>query len=292
MTRPHVHSALVALLIFATATLVWLTRDQAMEAKRQPLAAARARLEELTSRSEASRAVIEEVRSELAAAREKQLGTLVKVKHAEQDLERPQRDDKWSEAPPSGPEWKRESPYVWLSKATLSGLSSNPFQTSGALRKEFADALAISEGQRQRVSQALTAIVNEFQSLQVAHAERTVTPPSRDGESAKITVRIPALPEDSARLKAQVATALEMELGTQRKDLLMALGRHVIDSKLNAFGKREEKIGAKRLAHGGYEIWVGDGMMSGPPRLDDHIPAHLLPFFAEIQPHETADTAR
>lgn len=263
----------------------WHLRGDRIQVKRHALAALQHRLNSATARSDSARRMAEDLRNELFALREKRLRTLVEVKRVTEQFAAPAVSDPWAELPSGENKWLPQSPYVWLSKATLQTLSSQPFTRRGELRPEYAEALAISEPQRRRVGEALQRVMKELEELQVAYAERSVSPPSAEGESEKITVRIPPMPEHADRLQAQVEAALESELGVQRKELLLNLSRHVIDSKLKSFGTTEENISVKRTKYGTFQIkWANGSMVSGPTRLDDNVPAHLLPFFAELQP--------
>lgn len=235
----------------------------------------------LDERAAAATTELERARQELSDQREKQMSALVGIKQAEQHQTEAVSNERWALPPTSAPMWDQQSPYVWMNKEVLEHLSTRPFTFSGELRVEIANVLAMTEGQRHALNRIIPRLFAEFRALEVAAAARSQSPPKTDGDSPKITVRIKPLPVEGAHFRQQLEASLQTELGEQRKNLLLSFANVWLRGEFNDFGSKERVISA-RHSNGVFDISAGSSSMSGMRTLDGHVPAHLLPFFENL----------
>jgi hypothetical protein len=280
-------STLIALILLAALT-VWIPRQRKLAQARLAVAEADAQLIKLSERIEAATAALESVRRKWRAQRANRAETQAAVAKAEQELERFGSESRWVAPPSALPDWKAESPYVWLRKETLPGLEVSAFTDDAELRGEIATVLTATESQRRALNVVLPRLLAEYRALEVANAERIDEPlPAMGDDGAKVTVRINPMADEGARLKQEFKAALRSELGEQRAELLMQLSAAWLDSQFNRFGAEPRTISVTRHPNGTYDISSrsanGSSFVGSTPKIyDEYIPAHLLPLFSDV----------
>ena len=136
----------------------------------------------------------------------------------------------------------------------------------------------------------LNQIVGEYHALEAASAKPTAEHLSgapRDGKT--VTIQVPPLPEEGARFKAQFEAALNVQLGSQRADILLQTAEGWMDEQFSRFGNEPKIISLSRLSNGGYNVsiksgggWFSCGVPKDYPNLiQTYIPPHLLPLFRD-----------
>ena len=289
------HAVLLVMLITGGTFCLWIPQQRKLTQARLALERAQVHRGEADDRVSSASALLEILQRELNDQREKTLGTKVAAKRVEEELAEPVPDDPWVKAPPAWPDWDARSPYVWLSKKLLPNVGMKTFTASGELQPEIAKILSLTESQRRRLNGTVACLLTQFHELESAHAERSETPSRREGESARITVQTKSMPEEAARFQQEFDASLRTELGNQRTELLLTMAKGWIHSELSDFGTVARTISVNRRADGMFETSIetksplGSGSSSstssssGMATLDGQIPAHLLPFFADLQ---------
>jgi hypothetical protein len=198
----------------------------------------------------------------------------------------------WVDPPSELPAWISESPYVWLSKETLSRLPITPFSDGGELEPLTAAVLNISDAERKQLNARLRVSLEEYRAAEAAQAQFTTNHLSGVSQfpGEKITITVEPLHEDGKRLQDQFVAALKSHLGDQRSDLISRLADRWLGDHFSHDGTEPKIISATRHENGTYNISVKTGgnsmSVGGPMSLDEHIPAHLLPLFATLQSKE------
>ena len=277
----------LVLLVLLAALALWIPQQSRLVQARLAVEEAEAQRVKLDERTAAATAALESSRQELRAQESNRAEVLAAVAKGEEELARVDPESRWLAPPATLPDWRAESPYVWLRKEILPTLPVQVFTQSVELRGDVASVLNANEEQQRALNTALPRLLAEYRSLEVANAERTDEHlPGIEGEGPKVTVRIKPMPEEGARLKQQFETALRNELGEQRSDLVMKLSEGWLNEQLNHFGAEPNTISAMRHPNGTYSISVKSGgnwwTHRGVSSIADHIPPHLLPLFTNL----------
>ena len=291
----RVRKTTLVLLVLLAAFAVWIPQRHRLAQARLALVEAEMHRVKLDDRIAAATAALEFTRRQLHEEHARRAETLAAVAKVERELARVDPESQWVAPPASSPDWNAESPYVWLRKDMLPKLGVKVFTDNGGLRPEIASVLTASHEQQRALNTALPRLLAEYRALEVANAERTDEHLTGiEGEGPKVTIRIKPMPEEGAQLKQQFEAALRDELGAQRSELLMQLSESWLNQQLNHFGAEPTTISAMRDPNGRYSISIKSGgswwTHRGVPRIDDHIPPHLLPLFSDIlSPTDSAD---
>jgi hypothetical protein len=200
----------------------------------------------------------------------------------------------WVDPPAELPNWTPDSPYVWLSKETLARLPFRPFSKMGELDPEMGVILDISDPERRNLNERLRSSLEEYRRIEALTAEYTTNHPPGISQfpGEKVTITVRPNKEESQRLQNEFAASLKSSLGDQRSDLILRRARHWLGQNFTRDGAEPKTYSATRHANGSYNISMqtGNSSMSvgGPMTMEEHIPAHLLPFFAALQAEGTS----
>ncbi|MDB6017250.1 MAG: hypothetical protein JWR19_1739 [Pedosphaera sp.] len=278
---------LIALVLLA-ALGVGIPQQMKLNQELRALAEARGERIDLDARVAAATAALAGVREELRAEKGSRKQVMGAVAEAEQAMVKVSPESRWAVAPANLPDWNAESPYVWLRKEMLPKLPVEVFTKNGELQPEVAMVLAASGSQQGALNAKLTRLLGDFHELQVAKAQRIDEhPPGIAGEEGiKVTVRVEPLREEGGRLKQEFEAALSDELGAQRADMLTQTAESWLDSQFSQFGMEPMIISMIRHPDGSLNVSIKSGgssmFTSGRRSIEQNIPAHLLPMFAEV----------
>jgi hypothetical protein len=195
----------------------------------------------------------------------------------------------WSQPPDSLPDWNPDSPYIWLARDSIARLPIGAFLSDGKLDPDLNEMLGIPPSVSQSLNSNLLATLHRYEQLETERAIRTNAIPIGPAYTVNksITIIIPAMPEEVARMKAEFIQGLVQSLGSQRADLVMTLGRDWISERFSFEGSAEKTYVVGITQDGAYDIRSSSGgayrMLSGPHTLDGCIPNHLLPLFDELK---------
>jgi hypothetical protein len=143
------------------------------------------------------------------------------------------------------PTWNPESPYIWLEKPLLKGLSFVVFGLNGSLSPPGLEFLALQPGEANPLSESLKRLVIEHKR-QEASRSRVVQehlPDIANDPGPKFTVRIDPVTEVSLGLRTEAEAVLTEHLGLQRMELF---NRPITDGLSKLFGK--QSLGARTLS--------------------------------------------
>jgi hypothetical protein len=115
------------------------------------------------------------------------------------------------------PTWNPESPYIWLEKPLLKGLSFVVFGLNGSLSPPGLEFLALQPGEANPLSESLKRLVIEHKR-QEASRSRVVQehlPDIANDPGPKFTVRIDPVTEVSLGLRTEAEAVLTEHLGLQ-----------------------------------------------------------------------------
>jgi hypothetical protein len=193
----------------------------------------------------------------------------------------------WEIPPERWSLWQPESPYLWLSKDTLRYLQVTAFSQDGSLTAELATILTLSPEQHQTLNAGLRAFSAAYRKSEVGRVRYSKNHLSREVGDAT-TIEIPALSlEDRHTLSTRFDDLLASALGAQRTELVKNLGAEWISRELGNFGSDPMVITVTRQENKMYTLVIQRGQswtsMGGPISLTDHLPAHLAPFFRELE---------
>ncbi|MEY2788311.1 MAG: hypothetical protein RLZZ34_1454 [Verrucomicrobiota bacterium] len=143
------------------------------------------------------------------------------------------------------PTWNPESPYIWLEKPLLKGLSFVVFGLNGSLSPPGLEFLALQPGEANPLSESLKRLVIEHKR-QEASRSRVVQehlPDIANDLGPKFTVRIDPVTEVSLGLRTEAEAVLTEHLGLQRMELFNG---PITDGLSKLFGK--QSLGARTLS--------------------------------------------
>jgi hypothetical protein len=119
-------SVIVAVILFGMLTWLAVQRHNLVLSKIGVRLAQTQELE-LEQRIATATATKEAERRAVRDAKEAAWAQLARLKEAEEDLARIDPEARWAVPVADGPRWDDRSPYVWLSKTTLTTLPGSPF---------------------------------------------------------------------------------------------------------------------------------------------------------------------
>jgi hypothetical protein len=182
-----------------------------------------------------------------------------------------------------------ESPYVWLRKDILPSFPFRPFGGNGALDPSFGSLLVAEPEQVTALNRKLTGLIHDYQALEVARAAPTDDhPPGTGGAGGNtLTIRVPPLAEEAARLKHDFETTLRIGLGEQRAVLVLQAASDWFDSQFSKDGSLPKTYSVVRHPDGSFNVVVGAGgswlSVGELDSFEEFIPAHLQSIFAALK---------
>lgn len=198
-------------------------------------------------------------------------------------------DSLWTEPPAELPDWNPDSPFVWLRKDILKTLPLSTFNDRGDFDSELAEILALAPAESSALGAKVSAMVADYRAGEQARAKLTTNhlPGIENGE--KVTIEVPALEEaERKQLEARFKSALDTHLGPQRAEIVGDRAASWVADRFADFGKETKTISVVRHPDGSYNVstrWGSSWMsVGGRLKLEDQVPAHLLPSFASLQP--------
>ena len=211
---------------------------------------------------------------------------LAKLKNAEEELARIDPEAYWADPPAGEPQWDDRSPYVWLTKTTLTTLPGSPFTDRAELRDEVADTLALSPDTKQELNEKLARLLSNYHALEAAHVELINDPlPGIGQDGPNLTLRVTPFPQEGETLKRGFEETVRSMLGEQRAELLLKSGAGWLESEFAVTGTEPKTISVARHANGTYNLSIQTGnswfSTGGFNELNQYLPEHLLPFFTE-----------
>jgi hypothetical protein len=282
--------SVLAGLIFMTTLAVWIPNQVSLDRDRKAIVEAREQLRALREQTTAVENALDSAQQEFATQEADCIRAVIELAKAEKEFAKVDPDSRWSEPPATLPDWKPDSPYVWLSKEMISQLSLSSFNDSGGLDPEYAAILAIDPKTQTSLNAELRKLVADFRQLQAAKAERTEDHLAgiADQEGEKLTIRVQPLPEEGARFKAQFEAALMNAMGEQRAKLVMKTGEHWIDEEFSQYGTEPKIISVLRRPNDTYNLSIksgGNWFNTGGIQfylLREQIPANVRHLFQEF----------
>lgn len=119
------------------------------------------------------------------------------------------------------PNWNPESPYIWLEKPLLKGLSFVVFGLDGSLSPPGLEFLALQPGEANPLSESLKRLVIEHKRLEASRSRvmQEHLPEIANDPGPKFTLRIDPVTEVSMGLRTEAEAVLTEHLGVQRMEL-------------------------------------------------------------------------
>jgi len=288
--------SILAGLIFMTTLAVWVPNQVNLNRDRKAIVETREQLRALREQTTAVENALESAQQEFATQEADRIRAVIELAKAEKEFAKVDPDSRWSEPPATLPDWNPDSPYVWLSKEMIAGLSLSSFNDSGGLDPEYGAILGIDPKTQTTLNGELRKLVADFRTLQATKAERTEDHlagiAGQDGE--KITIRVQPLPEEGARFKSQFEAALMNAMGEQRAKLVMETGEHWIDEEFLQYGTDPKTISVLRRPNDTYNLSIKSGgswFNTGGLRVDmlrSQIPANVRSLFEKFFEEKSA----
>ena len=143
------------------------------------------------------------------------------------------------------PTWNPESPYIWLEKPLLKGLSFVVFGLDGSLSPPGLEFLALQPGEANPLSESLKRLVIEHKRLEASRSRvvQEHLPEIANDPGPKFTLRIDPVTEVSMGLRTEAEAVLTEHLGVQRMKLFNGA---IADGLSKLFGK--QPLGARTLS--------------------------------------------
>lgn len=287
-------SPLTQRLIFLALLLVvlggcWWQRGRLLERSRRANAGLQAEAMTLQEQLTAARQQLEGLKASLATQQNSRQDAAAQAAHLLRQATPTDPGDRWTAPPEHLPAWLPDSPYVWLRKDILPSFPIQPFERNGALNPGAGSILVATPEQVSSLNRKLTGLIRAYQDFEVARAEPTDEHPPgiRGAKGEKLTIRVPPLPEEAARLKQEFEATLRTGLGEQRADLLLRAAGNWLDSQFSTDGTLPKTYSVVRHPDGSFNISTSTGGSSmsvgGPRSFEDYIPAHLQPLFAALK---------
>lgn len=280
------------LLVLLGTLAVWAPTQSRLQEERLSLTHARAQLEGEQQRSAAAAAALQQLREELDAERQRRDAALAEATKAEAAVDQIHPFARWSLPPATLPDWNPASPFVWLRKESLPGFPVPAFQDDGTLLPQVASVLMVGGEQLRKLNDALHGCLTRYRDVELSKVELTEDhlPGIGGQEGEKITIRVPALPEEGAKAKEEFVAVLTQALGEQRSTLLLKLADSWLDQQLSQSGSETKTISVLLGPQGGGNVSVkaGNGWLSAgfdgrrPEQLFNYVPRHLAPFFQPL----------
>ncbi|HYE33012.1 MAG TPA: hypothetical protein VEH27_16415 [Methylomirabilota bacterium] len=193
----------------------------------------------------------------------------------------------WNEPPAQWPAWEPDSPFIWVPKTQIDHLAFDIFDGSGRILPQFTNLFALTRRQTEALNRELRDIVEQYSALELRHAHPTNShlPGIDPSQGPALTIEVPEFAQEAEPLKVQFDQALRKNLGQQRAEMMMNVGRSWIGERLNNFGAQPRKISIQRRTTDSYYIAMQSsaGWLSmGRPNLEGLVPPHLITFFEPL----------
>ena len=111
-----------------------------------------------------------------------------------------------------------------------------------------------------------------------------------------LTIKVPSLPEEGARLRRDFEELLRSHLGDGRAELVTSTAMEWISSHFSEFGTAPRIVSLCRVPNGTYNIAINAGRTrlstGGFTDISDYVPSHLRSLFSSItdrQPEHSGD---
>jgi hypothetical protein len=281
-----------------TTLAVWVPNQVNLNRDREAIVEAKAQLRALREQAAAAKNALVTAQQEFATQEADRIRAVIELAKTEKEFANIDPDSRWSEPPANLPDWNSDSPYVWLSKEMIAGLSLSSFNDSGGLDPQYGAILAVDPKTQTTLNAELRKLVADFRKLQATKAERTddhlAGIAGQEGE--KFTIRVQPLPEDGVRFKTQFEAALKNAMGEQRAKLVMETGEHWIDEEFSQYGTEPKIISVLRRPNDTYNLSIKSGgswFNTGGIRVDalqQQIPANVRSLFQEFFEEKSAGT--
>ena len=280
--------ALIALILLSALAL-WIVQRANIGHLQAALVQAHAQQVQLDQRTGALNADLESARADLRLAHANRTRVETDVTAAEEQLARTDPDTRWAVPPASLPEWKAESPYVWLRKDMLPRLPVNVFTEQGTINPDMGAILTADANQQRKLNDTLSHLLADYRALEAAQAKRTDDhlPGIAGQEGLKETIQVDPMPEEGKRAQQQFESALTETLGHQRGKLLTQTASGWLYSQFSENGTQPKTISLIRHPNGTYNLSIqsaGSWMSTGGPAsaVTNQIPGYLLPLFSDV----------
>lgn len=279
--------SIVVCLILSAALIAGIPEQQKLNALTRALTQSRAQKVELDGRVVVATETVARAKEKLREQQASRDKMLLAMGKAERELAKVDPETLWVFPPPTLPNWNPDCPYIWLRKELLAELPVEAFTSSGEVRSDVATVLVIDAASQQQLKTNLSRLVADYRALELASIERVEKPLSDVGtDGTVVTIRINPLPEQSANLKAQFASALSDAVGQQRADMLMPKADSWLYSQFRSARKEPETISVLRRANGMFNLVSKSGYGScnygGDFNAITHnIPPHLLDYIVK-----------
>ncbi len=201
-------------------------------------------------------------------------------------------ESQWTTPPDGEPRWVPASPYIWLSKETLSGLPLAPilFNDSGELSAQIGGILALDDQQRAQLNAKLARLLADYRAAEAANV-KPLTLASLPLEIAnsngpKAGIEISRTPGEGLRYQQSFLAALTESLGEQRSALIAEAAKEWLGKTFNIAEVGPTLWAVARNPNGSFDCVRRSGgvttQYTGIPKIEAYVPAHFLPFFAEV----------
>lgn len=258
------------------------------ESQRAGIRALRAELYVTAAEREAVQARIDDLSSELngepqpepdiasdAGRSSRAKPAVVEVPSGRTPSPTPAAVDTWAKPPDSLPEWNLNSPYIWLSKDSLTKLPIPALGSRGSIDGSMAELFGIPPELAKDLNAATAEVFRRLESLESELA--TATTPSEKPNSLQLQIQIPTAA--MSELKSSFEEAFHRFLGPQRAEIILGLGRSWSDEVFSL----EKSFTVTLLPGDTYEIASSGGgiyrSFGGTSSLDGLLPSHLTARF-------------
>jgi hypothetical protein len=294
MKRP---ALIIALIVFGSGTAVWSVRQTSL---RDTHSSSQTLEQQILQRQQEIAAAQEEqavLQRRIVAARQDEEHVSSEVAQTDQQLTEVSPDALYSKPPTQLPEWKPDSPYVWMPKEALPKFPVEVFDNAGRMDPRVASVLTLDEATLKSLNTTLNRLVVSYQEKEAALAEFTENHLSgiAGQKGDKLSLVVKPLPEEGRQLKQQFESTVNQLLGGQRGQLVQQGASSWLDSTFSHFGAEPKTISLIRHPNGGYNVSVKSGgswISTGGPdarSIEYQIPAHLRSRFSSLLQPKAAD---
>jgi hypothetical protein len=283
----------VVLLIFGVALLFWVSRQPGIAEVRREIDAAQSELGLLHERHAAAAEALATAKQDLSEEQTARAAAVATLNLELKELAKVDPETRWSASPILLPEWNPESPYVWIRKEMVPRIAASPFGEDGSLGPEAAHVLVIDAPVMRELNRRLKQAISDYRDVEATEARLSEEhlPGIANSPGDKITATIKPPPEQGARYRLEVETALRELIGEQRASMVMALGANWLSGQFSNSGTEPKTISVIRRPGGSYTISIksgGNWFSTGGSwkNIEPHIPPAARPLFADFCSNE------
>lgn len=275
-------------LVFLAATAAWMHGHWQQFQSERALAEARVALAALQNRIDSDQAALAEARLEQKRQNQARSRLAADAAGARRQLALADPASQWARPPAALPDWNPKSPYIWVRKDLLASLHPPALNWQGALSRDAADILGLSEEDRVKLNQQVQGALDNFRSLQNSNAVVTNTlPDGGAGDGPVVTITIPALVEEGEALQTQLTQILEQNLGRERAAVLTNAAADWLEGfalqEPDVFSVMQNPNGTYRVSSkSANDSYTYDGISARGAY--NHIPQNFAPVFTGILP--------